>query len=153
APRTSKPGLDALSFALDASQNTPTVPGEKKVVLFISGKLENSASAGLADLTERAKTNNVKIYVWIVDSSANLTQPGSLALQDLATNTGGHFFNFTGSEALPDPETWFASLRHIYRLSYTSKIRDGGNQTLSAQVSKGDLALTSQTINFTLNIQ
>lgn len=153
APRTSKPGLDALSFALDVAQNTPPVPGQKKAILFISGKLENSTSSAMTDLTERAKTNKVRIYVWIVDSTANLTQAGALALQDLAINTGGQFFNFTGAEALPDPELWFASLRHIYRLSYRSGIRTAGNQTLSVQVSKADLVLTTQGASFNLNIQ
>lgn len=153
APRTSKPGLDALSFALDVAQNTPPVPGQKKTILFISGKLENSTSSAMTDLAERAKTNKVRIYVWIVDSTANLTQAGALALQDLATNTGGQFFNFTGAEALPDPETWFASLRHIYRLSYRSGIRTAGNQTLSVQVSKSGLVLTTQGVSFNLNIQ
>ena len=153
ALRTSKPSLDALAFALDASQNTPLAPGQKKAILFISGKLENSTTSALADLTERAKDNGVRIYVWIVDSAANLAQPGALVLQDIATNTGGRFFNFTGSETLPDPETWFASLRHIYRLEYISQVRAGGNQTLSAQVSKGELTLSTQTTSFNLNVQ
>ena len=153
ALRTSQPSLSALSFALDAAQNTQTVPGQKKAILFISGKLENSSVPALDDLTERAKTIGVRIYVWIVDSKANLTQPGTLVLQDLAINTGGRYANFTGTETLPDPETWFSSLRHIYRLSYTSPIRTAGQQSLAVQVSTSGVNLTTLPVNFNLNIQ
>jgi hypothetical protein len=108
---------------------------------------------GLADLTDRAKKAGVRVYVWIVDSSANLSQPGALALQDLADQTGGRSLTFTGSETLPDPETWFAPLRHVYQLSYTSKIRTAGQQSLAVQVSAQGLALTTRLINFELDIQ
>ncbi len=153
ALRTSKPGLAALSFALDAAQNIQPAPGEKKAILFISGKLENSSAATLADLTSRAKNNGVRIYVWIVDSAANISQPGATVLQDLATSTGGRSLTFTGSEALPDPEVWFSSLRHIYQLSYTSKIRAAGQQSLSVQVSATGVSLTTQAASFNLDIE
>lgn len=153
ALRTSKPGLSALSFALDAAQNVQTVLGEKKSVFFISGKLENSSLTTLQDLTDRAKNNNVRINVWIVDSAANLTQPGAVALQDLAESTGGHFVTFTGSETLPDPETWLSPLRHIYRVTYTSKIRATGQQSLSMQVNTTGLNLTTQPVSFRVEVE
>ena len=153
APRTSKPGLAALSFALDAAQNTQTVPGEKKALLLISGKLETNSLDGLKELTTRAKTAGVRVHVWIVDSKANLTSPGALALQDLADQTGGHYLSFSGGETLPDPEAWLSSLRHIYQFSYTSKIRTAGQQSLSVQVSAAGLTLTTPPVHFELNIQ
>ena len=104
--------LAALSFALDAAQNTQTVPGEKKALLLISGKLETNSLDGLKELTTRAQTAGVRVHVWIVDSKANLTGPGALALQDLAAGTGGRYLTFTGSETLPDPEEWISSLHN-----------------------------------------
>src|SRR5664279_4120250 len=80
-------------------------------------------------------------------------QPGALALEDLANQTGGHYLTFTGSETLPDPEAWLSSLRHIYQLSYTSKIKAAGRQSLSVQINAAGLTLTTQTANFELDIQ
>jgi len=153
APRTSQPGLAALSFALDASQNIQGVAGEKKAILFISGRMETDSLDTLKDLTERAKQAEVRVNVWIIDTSANLTLPGALALQELASQTGGHSLAFSGSETLPDPETWFAPLRHLYRLTYTSKIRAAGQQSLSVQINASGLALTTQAVNFQLNVE
>ena len=153
SPRTSQPGLAALSFALDAAQNIQAGAGEKKAILLVSGRLENDSLDKLKDLIERAKQAKVRVNVWIIDTSANLTLPGALALEDLASQTGGHSLAFSGSETLPDPETWFAPLRHLYRLTYTSKIRAAGQQSLSVQVNAAGLALTSRTVSFQLDVE
>jgi len=153
ALRTSQTGLAALSFALDASQNTQTIPGQKKTILLVSGHLETTALPGLEELVGRAERADVRVHVWLADSESFLTHAGALALQDLAERTGGNFLTFTGGETLPDPEAWLSPLRQIYRLTYTSKIRAAGRQTLAAQVNADGLVLTTQTVNFDLNIQ
>jgi hypothetical protein len=154
APRTSAPGLAALSFALDVAQDTEPAPGGKKAILLVSGHLDNQNLDGLGDISARAKQAGVRIYVWLVDSKAFLDHAGALALQDLALSTGGRYLTFTGSETLPDPEEWLAPLRHIYTLTYTSKIRSAGSQTLSVQINAANgLALTSPTVSFQLNVQ
>jgi hypothetical protein len=101
----------------------------------------------------RAKQAGVRIYVWVADSDAFLKNSGTEALQNLATATGGRSLTFTGKETLPDPEEWISTLRHVYRLTYNSKIRAGGQHTLSVQVSASDLALTSSPVNFALDVQ
>lgn len=153
AVRTSQPGLAALSFGLDAAQNTDTIPGQKKALLFISGHLETTALDGLEALADRALRANIRVYVWLADSQDFLTHPGALALQDLAESSGGRYLTFTGGETLPDPEAWFSPLRHIYQVSYQSKIRTGGQQSLSAQVNAAELSLAAPAVNFELNIQ
>lgn len=149
----SQSSLGGLSFALDAAQDTQTVPGEKKAILFVSGHLDSSSIDGMKDLTARAKQAGVRVYVWMADSEAFLSHPGTLPLQDLADSTGGRYLTFTGLETLPDPEEWLSPLRHIYQLSYTSQIREAGQQSLSIQVNAKGLALTTPTVNFELNVQ
>jgi hypothetical protein len=146
-------GLAALSFGLDAAQNAQTLPGQKKAVLFVSGHLDASSVDGVEDLSERAKQAGVRIYVWLADSEAFLSHPGSLRLQELADDTGGQFLTFTGTETLPDPEEWFSPLRHIYQLTYTSHIRSDGQQSLSMQVNANGLALTTAAVSFQLDVQ
>lgn len=146
-------GLAVLSFALDAAQNAQTVPGQKKAILFVSGHLDASSLGQLKNLTSRATQAGVRIYVWLTDSEAFLTHPGSLALQDLADATGGRYLTFTGVEALPDLEEWFSPLRYIYRLTYNSDIRAAGAQSLSIQVNAKGLALTTAAVSFQLDVQ
>jgi len=153
ALRKSQSGLAALSFALDAAVAAQTVPGEKKAILFVSGHIDTSSVGGLKELTNRAQQAGVRIYVWLSDSTAYLNYPGSVALEDLAGATGGRYLTFTGSETLPDPEEWLTSLRHIYQVTYTSRINKAGAQSLSMQVNTQGLALTTGAVGFQLNVQ
>ncbi|MCX6081609.1 MAG: FHA domain-containing protein [Chloroflexi bacterium] len=153
ALRTSTNGLAALAFALDASQEAETSPGVKKTIFLISGHLAQKDIDGMNALIDRAKQMKVRVFVWITDSKTFLNNPGTLALQDLALATGGRYTIFTANETLPNPEEWVGSLRNFYQLSYTSKIRVGGQQTLSAQVNALSLALSSPAVNFQIDIQ
>jgi hypothetical protein len=153
APRTSTSSLSALAFALDASQEAQTGSGGKKAILLISPHLGLKDQTNLNDLISRAKEAGVRVFVWITDSRDFQTNPGSSALQDLALGTGGQYTAFTGSETLPDIESWLSTLRNVYQLTYTSKIRAGGQQSLSVQINNNNQAITSLMTNFSLDIQ
>ena len=151
--RTSTTGLAALAFALDAAQEAESGPGTKKTILLISGHLGQKDLASLEELTTRAKQSSVRVFVWIVDTKSYFDNPGSLALEKLALDTGGQSITYTGAEDLPNLETWFASLRIVYQLAYTSKIREGGQHILSVQVNTPNLAIASDSLNFPLELQ
>ena len=151
--RTSTTGLAALAFALDAAQEAESGPGTKKSVLLISAHLGQKDLKGLEDLSTRAQQSGIRIFVWIVDSKSYLDNPGTLALENLATATGGQFITFTGNEALPNLESWFTSLRIVYQVAFTSQIREGGKQTLSIQVDTNNLTIVSDNVPFSLDLQ
>lgn len=152
-PRTSTNSLAALAYALDASQEAQTGTGVKKSILLVSPHLGLKDQNGLAALVTRAKQAGVRVFVWIVDSKDFQTNPGALALQNLALATGGRYASFTGVETLPNPETWLSTLRHIYLVTYSSLVRAGGQHSLSAQVDNGSLVLTSPAVTFPLDVQ
>jgi hypothetical protein len=153
ALKTSSSSLEALGFALDAIQGEDAVPGVKKAILLVSPHLEKKDQANINSLITRAKQGGVRVSVWMTDSQAFLSNSGALALQDLALSTGGRYLTFTGKETLPDLEEWLSPLRHVYRLTYSSKIRAGGQQTLTAQVNAPSLVLTSPAVDFALDVQ
>ena len=153
ALKTSTPSLAALGFALDAVQGEDAAPGGKKSILLISSHLEKKDQANINSLITRAKQAGARVYVWMIDSDSFLSNSGALALQDLALATGGRYLTFTGKETLPDPEEWLSSLRHVYRLTYSSKIRAVGQHTLTVQVNAQNLVLTSSPVGFSLNVQ
>lgn len=153
AARTSTPGFETLAFALDVTQQTPLPPGGKKAILLITPHLDLRTTAALPDLLDRARQANVRVFIWLVDSSAYFQHESSLALQDLALKTGGRFLTFSGMETLPDPEEWIASLRHVYRFTYTSAARESGPHSLSVQLTARDLLLSSNLITYPLELQ
>ncbi len=152
--RSSTNSLAALSYALDSAQEEDSAPGVKKAILLVSGHLGLKDQSGINDLIDRARQARVRIFVWIVDSNVNLSNPGAIALENMALSTGGRFVTFTGAETLPDPEQWFASLRSVYYLTYGSKIRQSGNHSVQVQVSQtGGILLNSSALSFPLDIQ
>lgn len=147
------PSLDTLSRALDVVSEPGSKPGMKRVVLYVCA-LPNSASIPvLQNLTRRAVDLNIRVHVWLVTSQDLFTTSAATALKDLAIRTGGQYVLFTGSETLPDPETYLAPLRHLYTLTYSSAIRTTGSHSLFAQVSVNGAALASNTLSFDLNVQ
>jgi hypothetical protein len=145
-----EPDLQALSAALDVAAESTPRPGMGRAVLFITPHLERSSLGGLESLSQRAAQEGVRISVWLVDSDAYYTTFGAQALQNLALQSGGTYATFSGTEALPDPDTMLENLRNVYKLTYSSQIDTAGDHILAVSVSVGDEQVTSP--NQSLNV-
>ena len=142
-----------LSRSLDVVSETPTQPGMKTAVLYITSVPTADAIPGLDNLTQRAVDQNIRVNVWIVASTAFFSTSGATALKDLAIRTSGQFVHFSGQEPLPGLEMYLAPLRHSYRLTYSSGILTSGGHTLTALVNLSDGTVTASPLSFDLNIQ
>jgi hypothetical protein len=151
--RASTSDLSALSFALDAALDMPVPPGGKRAILLLSDHIDNQSIPALDDLTARANLARVRVFVWILDSPDLLDHPGAQALRQMAAATGGSAFDFTGIETLPDPETWFDTLRWGYAFAYDSAIRASGQYTLSGLVSTDSLSLGTNAVSLSLSVE
>lgn len=150
--RSSSASSSAFAYALDSltgfsQQNT----GVKPAVLLITPHLDNAAQAGVVEFSARAAQLGVRVFVWLVDSNDFLNTSGAQALRSAAAQGQGRSLNFSGVETLPNPEEWFGNLRQGYRLSYDSRLTQGGQHSLAAQVKAP--ALTSNTLLFPFDIQ
>lgn len=152
--RATTPNIQSLAFSLDAAlASTPQV-GMKRAILFITPHMEDpQLEAALKTIGERALASHTRITIWLVDGEQYFAHPSVLLFQSLAAQTGGGFMVFSGRETLPDPETYFAPLRRVYRLTYASSVTLSGDHTLSVDVSLGDSAVSSAPQTFTLNVQ
>ncbi|HET7144506.1 MAG TPA: FHA domain-containing protein, partial [Anaerolineales bacterium] len=152
--RTATPNLQSLSIAIDTvSEQTPRL-GMKRAILFITPQMEDANLASAMDqYIQRAVENNIHIFVWYVDADSTFTTTSAAIFNNMAIQTGGAMFQFSGEERFPDPESYFSPLRRIYMLSYTSRLKTAGEHGVSAQVklSSGDLASGQQT--FYVDIQ
>lgn len=153
--RASIPSLQSLSFALDLLEGQQDAQeGRKPSVLFLTPHLPDQTTVDeLETLTQRAALLGVRVNVWLIDTDAYFAHFSANALKSLALQTGGSYFAYSGIESLPDPENYFAHLRHVYTFDYESKLSVGGVHALAMQVQRSNLSLTSENINFTLDIQ
>ena len=152
--RTATPNLQSLVTALDVvSAQTPRI-GVKRAILFITPQMEDAnLAASLEPLIQRAVESNIHVFVWYVDANTTFTTTSAAVFNNLAIQTGGSMFQFSGEERFPDPEVYFSPLRRIYTLSYTSHLNASGDHNISLQVnvpSTGMVASTPQT--FSLNV-
>lgn len=134
--RTATPNLQSLVTALDVvSTQTPRL-GMKRAILFITPQMTDpNLAAALEPLIQRAVENRIRIFVWYVDANTTFTTTSAAIFNNLAIQTGGSMFRYSGSERFPDPEVYFSALRRVYLLSYTSQIKSPGEHGLLIQVN------------------
>jgi hypothetical protein len=150
------PNLEMLSRALDVAGAPTLRPAMKRGVLFITAPQTSDVTAGLQSLASRASQQGIRVSVWLVAPSNYAGLPGTTQLQDFASQTGGRFFMFTGSETVPDLEGYIEPLRSVYRLEYDSHIATSGMHQVTAQVSlpsQEEGAVTSPSQSFEIDLQ
>ncbi len=153
--REATPNLQSLAAALDVvSAQTPRI-GVKRAVLFITPQMENpNLAAELEPIIQRAVENKIRVFVWYVDANTTFTTTSAAVFNNLAIQTGGSMFQFSGEERFPDPEVYFAPLRRIYQLKYDSRLNLTGQHNLVVQVTlPSSESVTSQAQVFDLNVQ
>ena len=151
-PRTAEPSLDVLARAIDIAADPNLRPGMGRSVLFLTPSIPRESIGALDSLISRAQQENVSINVWLVGSPAYFTTEGAAKLASMAEQTGGDFFTYSGTEILPDIETYIEPLRYIYDLAYQSKIISPGPHQIAAKIDTGNFEITSESQNFDLSV-
>ena len=152
--RKAIPNLQSLATAIETvSAQTPQL-GMKRAVFFITPQMNDvNLAATLEPFIQRALENNIRIFIWYVDANTTFATTSAAAFNNLAIQTGGTMFQFSGDERFPDPEAYFSPLRRIYKLSYTSRLRTAGEHSINAQVTLPAGAAVSAKQIFSVDIQ
>jgi hypothetical protein len=132
--RFAQPGLDSLDRAIDITAGPAARKGMGRAILLITPPLEGDLSLGLQNLASRAKQQGVRICVWMVASPDTFASQAAEQLAQLAYQTGGSFFTFSGVESIPDMEGYLEPLRSIYQLEYDSFINSGGTHEFFVEI-------------------
>ncbi len=153
--RTATPNLQSLATALDVVSAQTTRLGMKRAVLFITPQMTDpNLAASLEPLIQRAVEGNIRVFVWYVDANTTFTNTSAAVFNNLAIQTGGSMFQYSGEERFPDPEIYFSALRRVYLLSYTSRLTTPGEQSLNVQVTLPALGtLNAIEQKFNLDVQ
>lgn len=151
-PRNAVPDLAVLARAIDVAADATPRAGMGKAVLFITAPPDAEAGAGLQSLAARARQLGVRIFVWLVASTERFSSEPANQLASLAAETGGQYFAYSGSEAIPEIETYLEPLRNTYLLTYTSRLAKSGTHPLSVQVAIDSSQVVSEPIEFELEV-
>ena len=141
--RQETPSLQLLNRALDVATDAPPQPDMDRVVLFITPPLGTEAAVGLQSIAERARQEGIRINVWLVASPEyrELIQADMLA--QLASQTTGKFFFFSGTETVPDLESYLEPQRAIYSMSYLSEITSTGAFPVRVEINLAETSVVT----------
>ena len=151
--RNAMPSLQILSRAIDVASDPIPREGMGRAILLITQNPDRSAILAIQSLGARAIQADVGVFVWMVSSESFFTTQGALALQEMAIQTGGQFFGFSGPEPIPDIETYLEPLRSIYALSYESKITSSGSHELAVEINSNTFEAVTSAQSFELNVR
>lgn len=148
----STPSTAALSRALDLAMTANPRPSMQRSIFYITPLPETADLLVLQALADRAVQQNVHLFIWMTAYNSSASSPEAVAMQAIAARTGGQYFQYTGLEKLPDPESWLGSLRGLYLVSYSSHLSKSGTHSLAAEVKtgSGDITSAPQTIELTI---
>lgn len=132
--RFAQPNLDVLDRAIDITTGPSLRPGMGRAILLVTPPLDGDFSLGLQNLAARARQQGVRIFVWMVASPDVFESRSAGQLAELASQTGGSFFAFSGVEPVPDLEVYLEPLRSIYQIGYDSRIDAGGSHELFIEI-------------------
>ncbi len=152
--RNSTPNLQTLAIALD-TVNVPTPePGMKRAVLFITPHMEDpNIDNTIAPLIQRAIDTKVRVFIWFIDAEEFNVHASANAFKTIAQQTDGAFFSFSRNEIFPDLNFYFAPLRHIYEVTYTSLLTTSGEHTLGFYIEAQDITIPALDKTFSVNIE
>jgi hypothetical protein len=152
--RTTTPNLQSLAIALDTVNAPALQAGMKRAILFITPHMDDPAiEEAIAPFIQQAVDTRVRVFVWFVDGDTQFTSPSANAFRTLAEQTNGSFAAFSGAEALPDPNLYFAPLRSIYSLTYTSGVKEGGDHMLGLAVDSAEGEISALSRSFSVDVE
>ncbi len=151
--RSLQPQLSSLELAIDLSMKRVVSFGVDKAILFITPAPSADQIEALNEMSKRASSAGIQVSVWMVDEAYYLTNDQGGALLDLANNTGGDLFNYTGSEVFPNPELNLVDLGYYFRLSYQSTLRDTGTNPLRIELKTADGEISGESTPFYIEVK
>jgi len=151
-PRSATPSLDVLVRAINVAADPTQRVGMGRSILIITPPPDRAGIAALQSIASLARDERIRVHVWLVSSPAYFTSEGGNQLAEMATQTGGQFFAYSGEEFIPNLESYLEPLRYIYSLTYDSQIRNSDPHQISARIRKNSLSLTSDLQEFELQV-
>jgi hypothetical protein len=151
--RLLEPQLSSLETAINLTSERVVTFGVDKTLLYITPAPLADQIGGIKEAARQAISAGIQVNVWMVDDPYYLTNDQGGALIDMAKETGGNFFHFTGTETIPDVETYVTNLGYYFTLSYQSAIRETGTIPLRITISTPDGEINGESSPYYIEIK
>ena len=151
--RNVTPNFESLSTAIEIARDRVVPFGVDKSILYITTQPSAEQIEAVNELSLEAQLAGVQVNVWMVGDAYFLTNDQGGALINLAQNTGGTFFNYTGVEPLPNPEETLSSIGTFYTLTYETSIRETGSYPLRLEINTPGGAFSGESVPFFLEVE
>jgi hypothetical protein len=148
-----EPQLASLETAVNLASERVVPFGVDKALLYITPAPLPDQINGVLELTQRAISAGLQVNVWMVDEAYYLSNDQGGALLDLANNTGGNFFHFTGTESIPNLDTYLENSGYYFELSYPSMLRETGTFPLRIEVTTAEVTLSGESPPFQIEVR
>lgn len=148
----SVPSLQALSSALAIAADPLPRQTMQRAILYITVLPDRASVQALPALTAQAASLGVKVFVWLVASPDRAESPSALPLIQLAQNTGGDFFLYSGPQTFPNLENEFNALRFFFQVQYNSLVRKSGLYDVSVKILEAGNEWSSPVQSFEINL-
>jgi hypothetical protein len=124
----------------------------QRAILYITVVPDKAALQAMPSLIAQATSLGVKVFVWLIAPVDMAGSQNSLSLVQLAENTGGDFFLYSGPETLRDLETELSPLRSFLQVQYSSLIRKSGTDEVSVKILESGNDWRSQIRSFQIDL-
>ena len=151
--RNVMPNLESLATAIEMSRDRVVPFGVDKSILYITTQPSADEIASVNELSLEAQLAGIQVNVWMVGDAYFLTNDQGGALINLAQNTGGTFFNYTGVESLPNPEDTLYSIGSFYTLMYETSIRATGSYPFRMTIDTPGGVINGESVPFYLEVE
>jgi hypothetical protein len=142
-----------MSQALSLAAQPTTEAGMGTAIFWVTATPRPEGLTTLSEWGTALAELGVPLFIWQIDSPSNFESDAAISLQNLTQASGGQMFSFSGSETLPSPEDYFASLRSAYFFQYTSRVRNAGSHEVAVQFQREGANVTSLPVSFELDIR
>ena len=150
--RVAVPNFDSLGRALEIAVDPTVRPGMGRAILLITALPDEDIAAGLQSMAARASQRGVRIFVWLIASAEQFATSGAIQLTEMAVQTGGILFPYSGVEDIPSPEEYLEPLRSAYFLAYDSAVATSGIHQVVVKVRTDNLDVASIPLEFELEV-
>ena len=146
------PNLDTLARAFEIAADRSRRPGMGRAVVWITAPPQQDLAPAIQSLIARYNQQGVRLFVWLVASPEQFALPNVSQLANLALESGGTLFTFSGNESLPNLEEMLEPLRNAYFLAYESQIANSGIHQITVQVNNEESQINSTPLEFEIKV-
>ncbi len=140
--------LNCLTLSLDKFSSI--TDGKTKILFMITPLPGKDQLTGLMDFAVRAADKDIRLFIWLVGPQSHSSEEAAGVLQQMAADTGGSFFIFSGAETLPEIASYLEPIRFEYQVTYTTSLHESGTYTLAIRIDQTDFQGSSAKVNFDL---